>query len=82
MVCVCASSKLHMNNRLDASRNICHLLDLLVDNDANSMLGYVVHASRLTMVALVRHSFLNGTCALKRNAIMQRCTYTTTMSPF
>lgn len=56
-----------MNNYLDASLNICHLLDLLVDNDANSMLGYVVHTARLTMVALVRHSFLNGTCALKRH---------------
>lgn len=45
-----------------------HLLDLLVDNDADSMLGYVVYSSCLAMVALVRHSFLNGTCALKKTS--------------
>lgn len=45
---------------------MCYLLDLLVHNDANSMLGYVVYASRFTMVAFVRHSFLNGACALER----------------
>lgn len=39
-------------------------LDLLVDNDANSMLGYVVDSASLAVVALMRHSFLNGTCAL------------------
>lgn len=42
-----------------------HLLDLLVDNDANGMLGNIVHTSRLPMVAFMRHSFLNGTCALE-----------------
>lgn len=56
------------NNHFDVSVNMCHLLDLLVDNDANSVLGYIVHSSCFTMVALVRHSFLNGTCALKTNA--------------
>lgn len=45
---------------------ISHLLDLLVDNDANSMLGDVVHTSRFAMVTLVRHSFLDCTCALKK----------------
>lgn len=49
-----------------------YLLDLLVDNDADSVLSYIVDTSRLTMVALVRHSLLNGTCALKRNH-MQQC---------
>lgn len=44
-----------------------YLLDLLVDNNADSMLGYVVHTSCLAMVALVRHTLLNGSCALKRN---------------
>lgn len=43
---------------------ISHLLDLLVDNDANSMLGYVVHTSRFAMITLVRHSFLDCTCTL------------------
>lgn len=60
------------------SFNVCiklwYLLDLLVDNDANSMLGYVVHTSRFTVVAFVRHSFLNGACALERQIqIMLPC---------
>lgn len=41
---------------------------MLVDDDANSMLGNVVHASRLPMVAFMRHTFLNGTCALERQS--------------
>ena len=40
-------------------------LDLLVDDDADSMLGYIVDSTSLTVVALMRHSFLNGTCALE-----------------
>lgn len=67
-VCVLPQTK---NIYTDLSLKVWYLLDLLVDNDANSMLGYVVHTSRLTMVALVRHSFLNGTCALERQ--MQLC---------
>lgn len=46
---------------------ISHLLDLLVDNDANSMLGYVVHTACFAMITLVRHSFLDCTCTLKNN---------------
>lgn len=45
---------------------LSNLLDLLVDNDANSMLGYIVHTSRFPMITLVRHSFLDCTCALKK----------------
>lgn len=44
-----------------------YLLDLLVDNDADSMLGYIVDASCLAVVAFMRHTFLNGSCALKQN---------------
>lgn len=68
--------KVTLNNHFDVSGNMCHLLDLLVDNDANSMLGYIVHASCFTMVALVRHSFLNGTCALKTNTCNNVATIT------
>lgn len=69
---VCASSKRHKRKHLSHKINATsYLLDLLVDNDADSMLGYVVDTSRLAMVALVRHSFLNGTCALERNHITQ-----------
>lgn len=39
-------------------------LDLLVDNNADSMLSYVVDTSCFAMVALVRHTLLNGACAL------------------
>lgn len=49
------------------NQNTFYLLDLLVDNDADSMLGYVVDAPGLAMVAFMRHTFLNGTCALKAN---------------
>lgn len=31
------------------------------------MLGYIVDTSRFAVIALVRHAFLNGTCALKTN---------------
>lgn len=44
-----------------------YLLDLLVNNDTDSMLGYVVNSSRFAMVALMGHTLLNGTCALERN---------------
>lgn len=67
-----ACTTLNQHGIIRFSGNICHLLDLFVDNDANSMLGYIVHTSRLTMVALVRHSFLNCTCALMRHH-MQLC---------
>lgn len=44
-------------------------LDLLVDNDADSMLGYIVDTSCLAMVAFMRHTLLNGTCALDVNDV-------------
>lgn len=47
------------------NKDIYYLLDLLVDNDAHSMLGNIVDTSCLAMVALMRHTFLNGACALK-----------------
>lgn len=43
-----------------------YLLNLLVDNNADSVLGYIVHTSCLAMVTLVGHSFLDGACALRR----------------
>lgn len=41
-----------------------YLLDLLVDYDAHSMLGNIVHTACFPMVTLMRHTLLNGTCAL------------------
>lgn len=52
--------------KLQVYTKISHLLDLLVDNDANSMLGYIVHTPRFAMITLVRHSFLDCTCTLKK----------------
>lgn len=47
-----------------------YLLDLLVDNDAYSMLRDVINASRFAVVALMRHAFLNGSCALSTNILL------------
>lgn len=41
-----------------------YLLDLLVDDDSQGMLGNIVHTARLAMVAFMRHSFLDGSCSL------------------
>lgn len=46
-------------------KNIFYSLNLLVDNDANSMLGYIVDSASFAVVALMGHSLLNGTCALE-----------------
>lgn len=55
----------HLGLNVHKINIISYLLDLLVDNDADSMLGYIVDTSCLAMVALMRHTSLNGTCALK-----------------
>ena len=47
-------------------------LDLLVDDDADGMLGYIVDSASLAVVALMRHSFLNGTCALESNKLHEK----------
>lgn len=57
---------------MSQNKNIFYLLDLLVDNDADSMLGYVVDTACLAVVAFMRHTFLNGTCALEVNSKRQR----------
>lgn len=66
---------LHFNTHGNATK---YLLDLLVDNYTNSMLGYIVDTSCLAMIALMRHSFLNGTCALKDITCNNVTTVTTT----
>lgn len=53
-----------VNSTRSATPDTLYLLDLLVDNDAYSMLCDIIDAARLAMVALMRHAFLNGSCAL------------------
>lgn len=43
-----------------------YLLDLLVDNDAYSMLCNIINTSCFAMVAFMRHSLLDGSCALDK----------------
>ncbi len=46
-----------------------HLPDLLVDDHSNSSLGDIKYPSRLSVVELVWHTFVEGTMALdKRGA--------------
>lgn len=47
-----------------------YLLDLLVDNDAYSMLCNIINASCFAMVAFMRHALLNGSCALDKNVVL------------
>jgi hypothetical protein len=44
-----------------------HLLDALVDDDTESVLGYVVDATCLTVIRLVGHTFLNSSATLCYN---------------
>lgn len=41
-----------------------YLLNLLVHNNAHSMLSNVIYSSSLAMVTFVGHAFLNCSCAL------------------
>lgn len=41
-----------------------YLLNLLVNNNAHSMLSNIIHPSSLAMVTLVGHAFLNSTHTL------------------
>lgn len=43
-----------------------YLLNLLVNNNAHSMLSNIIHPSSLAMVTLVGHAFLNSTHTLLR----------------
>lgn len=44
-----------------------YLLNLLVNNNAHSVLSNIIHPSSLAMVTLVGHAFLNSTHALLRS---------------
>lgn len=55
---------LTVNYRLSVVAVVLYSLDLLVDDDAYSMLCDIINPSRFAVVALVRHAFLNGSCAL------------------
>ena len=50
-----------------------YLLNLLVNNNAHSVLSNIIHPSSLAMVTLVGHTFLNSTHTLLRGKTRIKC---------